>query len=119
MRNLERKMNLILARLFFGEEKEHDKRIATENVSDVADRAQSFASFLTVTRKFHYGCIFNIHIICPKKVIAKLILSQTRVFDIFPTHIYQSSNMNILFGNFMRETSRYIPKNSLWLNRLF
>ena len=43
--------------------KEFDKLIAVENVSDLADKSNEFGSFLTVSRKFGYSCIYLFHIL--------------------------------------------------------
>ena len=68
---------------FFGKEKEYNKLVVMGDVSGFADRSQAFASFLTVTRKLCYSCIYNLHIIYPEKAIWKLILSQIQTFDLF------------------------------------
>ena len=43
---------------FFRDEKENDKLIVIDNVSDLADCSYTFASFLTVTRKFWCSSIY-------------------------------------------------------------
>ena len=56
------------------------------HISGLADRSNTFASFLTETRKlcYHWVCIF--HIILLEKEIWKKI-SQTNVFNIFPSSV--------------------------------
>ena len=43
---------------FFRDEKENGKLIVIDNVSDLADCSYTFASFLTVTRKFWCSSIY-------------------------------------------------------------
>ena len=67
----------------YGEDKKNQRLIVMENVSGLADRSNTFANFLTVTRKFGYHCIYIFHIILPEKEKWKKIISQTNVFNIF------------------------------------
>ena len=41
----------------FGQKKEFDKFIAMDDVSGLADKSGDFSRFLTVSRKFGYGCL--------------------------------------------------------------
>lgn len=65
-------------------------------ISGLVDKSTDFASYLTVSRKFQYRCIDIFHIIYPEKSIWKLILWQTKIFNIFPGSIEQSSNLKFL-----------------------
>lgn len=103
---------------FFRDEKENDKLIVIDNVSDLADCSYTFASFLTVTRKFWCSSIYLWFI--RKKTIWKLMLSQIQMINLFPAHLdLSSSSINILSINWIRGTFHYIPKKRLWFNRLF
>ena len=50
-----------------GEKKKFDRLIAMDDVSGLADRSNEFSSFLTVSRKFGYICLYVFHIIFPNK----------------------------------------------------
>ena len=94
-----------------------------DDVSVLADRSNTFANFLTVTRKFRYHCIYIFHIILPEKEIWKKIISQTKVFNIFPSYFsifvpYQTI-ARILQSNVIRTTTKYLLARSLWINKLF
>ena len=47
-----------------------------------------------------------------------MILSQTKIFNIFPSAIQLGNMSKILTNNCDRETIKYIPKRELWINRL-
>ena len=114
MRNLERRMILILPRLsFFGEEKERDRLIVMDNDSGLA-----FASFLTDMRKFCYSCVLNFYLFYPEKANWKLMISQTKMLNLFAAYVNLSSVTSILSVSCTRVTFCQIPKSSLWLDRL-
>lgn len=46
-------------------------------------------------------------------------METTKIFDIFPSSVEQSSVLRILSANCSRETVSYVPMNCLGLNRLF
>ena len=85
----------------------------------LAPKSNAFPSFLTVSWKLKYSCLYIFHITYPEEWIWKLILSQTKMFNIFPGFIQQSSIMKISLSNCIRERVGYLPQNSLWLNRFF
>ena len=103
----------------FGEKIDRDRLIVFEDVSGLADNSDKFASFLTVSRKYKYNCIYIFHTICPEKTIWKTILSQTNIFNIFPASVPLSAVRRILDRVCVRKTTKYIPRTSLWINRLF
>ena len=51
----------------FGENSICDRLIVLENVCGLADNSKKFASFLTVTRKHSYNCIYIFHTIYSEK----------------------------------------------------
>ena len=53
----------------FGENKKFFKLIVMDDVSDLADKLNDFANFLTVSRKFRYICLYIFHVIYPIKSI--------------------------------------------------
>ena len=48
-----------------------------------------------------------------------MILSQTKIFNIFPSSIQLGNILKILTNNCDRETISYIPVRDLWINRLY
>ena len=47
------------------------------------------------------------------------IISQTSIFNIFPSSVPQNTVAKILQSNCISQSNKYIPIRSLWLNRLF
>ena len=103
----------------FGEIINRDRLIVFDDVSGLADNSNKFASFLTVARKYKYNCVYIFHTIYPEKAIWKTILSQTNIFNIFPASVSLNAVKRILEGVCVRKTTKYIPRTSLWINRLF
>ena len=71
----------------FGENKNLDRLIITDDVSGVADVSKKIVSFLTVSRKFSYNCVYVFHVIVPASQVWQKIISQTNTFNIFPASI--------------------------------
>ena len=65
-----------------------------DDIQGLADKSENFANFLTVSRKFTYVHIF--HTIYPTKNNWQMILSQTKIFNIFPGSIQASSVIKML-----------------------
>ena len=103
----------------FGEVIDHDRLIVFDDVSGLADNSNKFANFLTVAQKYKYNCIYIFHTIYPEKAIWRTILSQTNIFNIFPASVPLSAVRRILDGVCVRKTTKYIPRTTLWVNRLF
>ena len=103
----------------FGEVIDRDRLIVFDDVSGLADNSNKFASFLTVARKYKYNCVYIFHTIYPEKTTWKTILSQTNIFNIFPASVSLNAIRRILDGACVRKTTKYIPRTSLWINRLF
>ena len=103
----------------FGEKNNRNRLIVMDDVSGLADTSTIFASFLTVARKFKYNCLYIFHTIHPEKSIWKTILSQTNSLNIFPASVLLNTVKRILEGNYIRQTTKYIPVNSLWVTKLF
>ena len=85
-----------------------------DNVSGLADRSNIFANFLTV-----YHCVYIFHIILPEKEIWKEIISQTNVFNVFPSSVPFQTVARLLQSNIVGTTTKYLPAGSLWINKLF
>ena len=65
-----------------------------DDIQGLADKSENFANFLTVSRKFTYVYIF--HTIYPTRNNWQMILSQTKIFNIFPGSIQASSVIKML-----------------------
>ena len=103
----------------YGEDKKIQRLIVTDDVSGLADRSNTFANFLIVTRKFGYRCVYMFHIILPEKEIWKKIMSQTNVFNIFPSSVPYPTVARLLQSNVVRMTTKYLSARSLWTNKTF
>ena len=102
----------------FGEKK-IDKLIVTDNVSGLADKSNDFSNFLTASWKFGYICLYIFHIIYLPKSIWQMILSQTKIFNFFPSSIQLDNILKILANNCDKETINYIAPRDLWISRLY
>ena len=89
------------------------------DVPGLADKSNGFSNFLTVIGKFGYICLYIFYIIYVPKPIWQMILSQTKVFNIFPSSIHLGNILKILTRNSDRETSSYIPARDFLINRLY
>ena len=85
----------------------------------LADKLDNFANFLTLSRKFNFTCVYDFHTIYPIKNCWQMILSQTKIFNIFSGSLQTSSVIKILSSYFNRYAYEYIPQRDLWLNRLY
>ena len=95
-----------------------DKLIVMDNVSGLADKSEEFSNFLTVSRKFGFTCIYIFHTIYPTRNNWQMILSQTKIFNIFPGSMQTLSVIKISsYCN--RYTYDYIPHRDLRLNWLY
>ena len=96
-----------------------DRLFVMDYVSGLADKSNEFCSFLTVSRKYRYSCIYIFHIVFPQLRIWQMIYSQTKIFNIFPFAVQLGNLSKLLSNNCDRETLKYIPKRELWINRLY
>ena len=80
----------------FGQNKKADRLIVMDDVSGVAEISKKFANFLTVSRKFGYHCVYVFHVIAPATQIRQKIISQTNIFNIFPSSVPQNTVAKIL-----------------------
>ena len=90
-----------------------------DNVSDLVDRSEAFANFLTVSGKFGLTFVFVFHTIYRTRQHWQMILAQKKKFNIFPSSVPTSPLIGILssFCSWYKYT--YIPKRDLWINRLY
>ena len=66
-----------------GENMVLDKVIVMDDVSDLADKYNEFAKFLTVSRKYGLTCVYTFHTIYPIRQNWEMIISQTKIFNFF------------------------------------
>ena len=70
--------------------------IVMDDVWGLDDKSENFAIFLTVSRKFGFTCVYIFHTIYPTRNNWQIILSQTKIFIIFPGSIQASSVVKML-----------------------
>ena len=104
---------------FFSENKKMKGFVVMDDVSGIADVSKKFANFLTASRKFGYHCVYVFHLITPFTQIWQKIISQTNIFNIFSASVPQDTVSKILQSNCISQTKRYVPFQSLCLNRAF
>ena len=102
-----------------GENNVFNKLIVMDNVSRLADKSNDFANFLTVSRKFNFTCAYVFHTMYPTRSNWQMILSQTKIFNIFPGSLRTSSVAKIPSSYCNRYTYKYTPHRDLWWNRLY
>ena len=90
-----------------------------DDVSGIADISKKFSTFLTVSRKYGYSCVYAFHIITPSSQIWQKIISQTNIFNIFPASVPFNSVSKIIQSNCILQGKKYVPVRSLWLSRVF
>ena len=97
----------------FGKNKKMDHLIVMDDVPVVADISKTFASFLTVSRKFGYHCMYVFHVIAPATQIWQKMISQTNIFNIFTASVPQNTVVKILESNCILQSKKYAPVHSL------
>ena len=103
----------------FGENRKLDRLIIMDDVSGVADVSKKFANFLIVSRKFGYNCVYVFHVIVPANQIWQKIISQTIIFNIFPSSVPYNTVAKIIQSNCILQSKKYVLAGSLWLSRVF
>ena len=86
-----------------------NKLIIMDNVFGLADKSQDFSSFLTVSRKYGFSCVYVFHTIYPGRQNWEMIMSQTHIFNIFPGSIHNSRILKILALFASRQKNTYLP----------
>ena len=104
--------------IVMGENMELDRLIVMDNVIGLANKSNYFSTFLSVSRKFGYSCLYIFHVIFPNRSTWQMILAQTKIFNIFPSPIQPGNMLKILTNN-CRETIKYIRSRDLWIYRLY
>ena len=112
-------LTLLLKKMYLARTKSGSTHCYGIYYGALADISNAFPSFLTVSRKFKYNCFHIFHIIYPEETTWKSILSQMKMFNIFPGFIQEPSITKIFLSNWIRESVGYLPQNALWLNWFF
>ena len=89
-----------------------DRLIIMDDVNGLADKSMEFSSFLTVSRKYRYTCVYIFHITFLHMSNWQMILSQTKIFNIFPSAIQLGNMSKILTNNCDRDTNFKIAKKN-------
>ena len=67
-----------------------------DDIAGLAEKSDTFVSFLTVSKKFGLTCVYVFHTIYPTRQNWQMILGQTKIFNIFPGSIQTSLIVKIL-----------------------
>ena len=94
-------------------------RLIMDDVSGLTDRSEEFANFSTVSQTFGLTCIYIFHTIYPTRQNWQMVLSQTKIFNIYPGSIQASSKVKILSSFCSRCRLNYVPNRGLWINWLY
>ena len=81
-----------------------------DEVSGVADVSKKFANFLTVSRKSEYNCVYVFHVIVPASQIWQKIISQTNIFNIFPTSVPHNTVAKVIQSKCILQRKKYVAK---------
>ena len=100
-------------------ERKVGKLIVMDNVLGLADKPNDFGSFFNRLQKIWIYVIFLFHILYLSNVNWQAIISQTKIFKIFPDSIQVASAAKILSSNCNCETFDYILNRDLWFNQLY
>ena len=96
-----------------------DRLIVLDDASGLADKSTEFSSFLTASGKYGYSCVNIFHIVFSHLSNWQMILSQTKIFNIFPSAVQLENMSKILTNNCDRETIKYISKCELCISRIY
>ena len=95
------------------------KLFVMDDVSDLADRSNDFANFLTVARKFNFACVCVFYAIYPSRCNLQMIISERKIFNIFLGSLQTTLVAEILSSYCNRCTYKYILHRDLWISRLY
>ena len=102
-----------------GEITQIDKLVIIDDVSGLADKSDDFSSFLTVSRKYGYSCVYIFHTIYPGRQSLEMIMAQTHIFNFFPGLIHSGRILKILALFASRQKHTYLPNQQVWLSKLY
>ena len=104
---------------YLGENIKLDRLIAMDDVLSLVNKSETFANFLTVSRKFELTCVYIFHTTYQTRQNCQMVLAQTKIFNISPGSIQTFSIVQILSSFCSRYKYNYIPNRGLWINRLY
>ena len=103
-----------------GEHNRFKSLVIFDDMSTIADKSKAFSHFLTVSRKYGYTCVYILHNLMQNNSdIWQLILANTKIIVLFKSATISSPIVNILYQNAVRNTSKYIPRQDLWLFNVY
>ena len=79
-----------------GEKNIFNKLIVMDDISGLDDRSNEFVNLLTVVRKFNFTCIYVFHTIYPSRSNWQMIISKTKIFNIFSVSLQTTSLAKVL-----------------------
>ena len=94
--------------ILVGGDNAFNKLIVMDDVADLADKLDNFTNFLTVSRKFNFTCVYVFDTIYPTRSSWQMILSQTKIFNIFTGSLQTSSVIKIMSSYCNRYNYEYI-----------
>ena len=103
-----------------GESNNFTSLVIFDDMSTIADKSKAFSHFLTVSRKYGYSCVYILHNLMQNNSdIWQLILANTKIIVLFKSVTISSPVVNILYQNAIRNTTKYIPRQDLWLFNVY
>ena len=103
----------------YGEDKKIQRLIVMGDLSSLAHQSNTFANFMTVTRKFDYHCVYIFHFILLGKEIWKKNNAANKRFQCFSIFVTYQSVARLPQSNVVKTTTKYLSARSLWINKLF
>ena len=104
---------------FLGENIKLDRLIIMDDVSGLANKSETFANFLTVSRKFGLKCVYAFHTIYAARQKWQMIFAQRKIFNIFSGSIQTSSIVKTLLYFCGQYKYNYVPNRDPCINRLY
>ena len=102
-----------------GEKNMFNKLIVMDDVLGLAYRSNNFANFLTVAQKINFTGVYVFYAIYPSRSNCQMIISQTKIFNVFPGSLQTTSAAKILSSYCNRYIYKRIPYEDLWINGLY
>ena len=83
--------------LGIGKKDVFDRLIVMDDISGLADKSNDLCSFLTVSRKYRYSCIYIFYTVFPQLRNWQMILSQTKILNIFPSAVQLGNILSLKY----------------------
>ena len=91
-----------------------DRLVVMDDVSGLAERSETFSKFLT-----GLTCVYVFYTVYLGRQNWQMIISQTKMFNIFPGSVEANTIIGIISSFCTRYRYNYIPKRDLLINRLY